>query len=268
VRITYRHKDNKVYWTKRWNDIVADFAMTNSAVYPLKYALETVGQDKTKKILEAGCGAGRILRYFSEKEYDIVGMDFTESAIFKLKKTDPTLKVEVGDITDLEYADECFSYILAFGLYHNLELESLKKAVLETNRVLLPGGKVCASFRADNIQTLLTDWLTGHRSRNIGIDIKPDKFHKLNLKKNEFRRLFEENGFVVEKMYPVENMPILYKFKFFRSKNHKIFNENIARKEGYLLSRFGNILQGVLMKIFPDEFCNIFVLIAQKNEQA
>ena len=37
-------------------------------------------------ILEAGCGAGRILRYFHDLGYDITGFDFIEVAVEKLKE--------------------------------------------------------------------------------------------------------------------------------------------------------------------------------------
>jgi hypothetical protein len=66
-------------------------------------------------------------------------------------------------------------------------------------------------------------------------------------------------------VYPVENMPILYKFAFFRAREHKVFDENKARKEGYRLSWLGQRLQNFLMRIAPDQFCNIYVLIARRT---
>ena len=158
MRITYRDHNVKDYWASRWGDIPADQPMENSQVYPLKYAEQTV-KDRQGKILEAGCGAGRILRYYHNQGLDITGMDFIEVAIEKLKEIDSTLKVEVGDITALRFGSKSFIYILAFGLYHNLE-HGLDQAIEETYRILEDGGSVCASFRADNIQTKLTDWLT------------------------------------------------------------------------------------------------------------
>ena len=111
--------------------------MTNSAVYPLKYALQTVIANDGP-ILEAGCGAGRILRYYHERGYDITGIDFIEVAIEKLREADPTLKVETGDITKLRFPDGTFRYLLAFGLYHNL-VHDLDKAIDESWRVLSGG---------------------------------------------------------------------------------------------------------------------------------
>lgn len=260
MRITYRNHSVKEYWTSRWDDIPADGPMENIEVYPLKYAEQTV-IDRKGNILEAGCGAGRILRYYHDLGMDIVGIDFISVAIEKLSETDPTLKVEVGDITDLRFENGTFNYVLAFGLYHNLE-RGLGKSIEETYRVLVHGGAVCASFRADNVQTRLTDWLSERRTKQS----KDHKsFHKMNLTRTEFKQAFERVGSVVDSIVPVENMPLLYKFSFFRAPTHKIFNENLARTEGYRLSWLGQSLQDILMFSFPMQFCNIFVLKAHKK---
>ena len=87
----------------------------------------------------------------------------------------------------------------------------------------------------------------------------------MNLTKKEFTNLFTKVGFNIEFIEPVENMPILYKFSFFRHKSHKKFNENLARKEGYKLSWYGLIIQKILMILMPYQFCNIYVLIARKS---
>ena len=262
MRVTYRRANNEDYWTSRWAVIPPDNPMENRDVYPLKYAEMTV-EAKDGPILEAGCGAGRILRFYHQNGYDIVGIDFIKLAVDKLRQVDPTLKVEVADIRKLHFGDKAFKYVLAFGLYHNLE-DGLEDAVRETYRVLRKGGRVCASFRADNIQTRLTDWLAERRERKSSRIGETRAFHKMNLTRREYESLFVDAGFTVEAVYPVENMPILYKFAAFRSLEHKVFDEHKARKEGYRLSWFGQFLQDGLMKLLPDQFCNIYVLIAQK----
>ena len=198
MRITYRYKDNKAYWTKRWSDVPADKPMENQNVYPRKYAELTI-RDNDGPILEAGCGNGRILRFYHNQGYEIIGFDFIEVAINKLKEIDPTLCVEVGDITKLRFENDSFKYLLAFGLYHNLE-NGLEDAISESHRILKNNGKVCASFRADNIQTRLTDWLTNRRSES-SVNDEPPVFHKMNLTRNEFSSLFKNNGFEIECIY-------------------------------------------------------------------
>ena len=262
MRVTYRSENVKEYWAARWGDIPADVPMDNAHVYPLKYSEMTV-RGKDGRILEAGCGAGRILRYYHQHGYDIVGMDYIDVAINKLKAIDSTLQAEIGDITALHYADQSFKYVLAFGLYHNLE-HDLDKAVSETYRVLENGGAVCASFRADNIQTRVTDWLAERKSKKAGKATNQNAFHKMNLSKGEFAHMFIRAGFKIEFIGPVENMPFLYKFKAFRARSHKRFDENRARAEGYRLSWLGRTLQNLMMRMMPDQFCNIYVLIARK----
>ncbi|MDG1144060.1 MAG: methyltransferase domain-containing protein, partial [Burkholderiales bacterium] len=169
---------------------------------------------------------------------------------------------EVGNIMRLNFPDSYFDTVLAFGLYHNIE-HGLEKAILETMRIVKPGGLICASFRADNIQTRVTDWLTERKIRRSGTN-KSRVFHKLNLNANELRTLFEDAGLVVESLNAVENMPFLFKFRFFRDTTQKTFNENQARSEGYRLSVFGCWLQKSLMRYFPTRFCNIYVITARR----
>lgn len=262
MRITYRSQNNKEYWSKRWADIPIDKPMENIDAYPLKYS-EKIISSKEGKILEAGCGAGRLLRYYHDRGYDIIGMDFIEGVIKKLKDFDSSLQVEVGDITALKFPDATFKYILAFGLYHNLE-NGLQKAMQETYRVMLPGGKLCASFRADNFQTRLSDFIEKWRGKSFFENKKNLEFHKINLKRSECLDLFQTAGFVVENVFTAENMPLLYKFSFFRHSTHRIFDENKARKEGYRLSGLGKLITQFIMKFFPDQFCNIYVITAVK----
>ena len=262
MRITYRSKNVRDYWADRWENIPADSPMSNADVYPLKYSELTI-KEKEGRILEAGCGAGRILRYYHDRGYQIVGMDYVDVAISKLKTIDPTLQAETGNITDLHYADHSFRYVLAFGLYHNLE-NDVDKALSETFRILEKGGAVCASFRADNIQTRITDWLEERKSKKIDQEANHKEFHKMNLSKVEFEKLFIRAGFLIEFSGPVENMPFLYKFAAFRDAAHKRFDENKARSEGYRLSWLGLHLQNLLMRLMSAQFCNIYVLIARK----
>ncbi len=262
MRITLRYKNVKEYWLERWDQIKSDEAMKNEDVYPLKYAELTI-KDKKGKILEAGCGAGRILRYYHNLGYEIIGIDYIETAIKKLKDSDPSLNISVGDITNLKFSENSFRYILAFGLYHNLEKE-LSKSISETKRVLEKDGFICASFRADNIQTRIVDWLALRKDNNYSINL-PKEFHKMNLTKKEFIALFENEGFKITYFGSVVNMPIFYKFKIFRHSSQKIFNEAKGREFGYKLSFLGTLLHKVLISLFENQFCNLYVLIAQKN---
>jgi ubiquinone/menaquinone biosynthesis C-methylase UbiE len=184
-----------------------------------------------------------------------------EEAIKKLLASDSTLNVQVGNILDLQFVDQSFDVVLAYGLYHNLE-SKLDEAIKETARVLKKGGRLCASFRIDNICNLINDKMH-ERNSNSSNGLK--KFHKLNLTKKEYISLLENNGFEVQSIEFVTNMPLLYKFKFFRKNSHKQFDESLGRKEGYLLNPIGNIVQTILKKISIEHYSNVMVAIANKK---
>ena len=107
MRRTFRNTNVRDYWEKRWNNIKSDDEMANANVYPLKYSQQII-KDPNAKILEAGCGAGRILRYYHNKGYNIMGIDYIDSAIKKLQATDNTLNVRQEDITNLSFSDSQF----------------------------------------------------------------------------------------------------------------------------------------------------------------
>lgn len=260
MRVTYRTQDTHTYWTNRWDAITPDNEMTNPAAYPLKYSNIAIKANRGY-VLEAGCGGGRLLRYYHNRGYEIIGIDFVPNVIKQLKQVDASLKVAVADINNLSFHDSMFDCVLAFGVFHNLE-DNLMHAIEEARRIMKPGAVICASFRADNINNRLTDWLW--RRRYEGDKSNFDIFHKINLTESEVISLFDSCGFHVERILPVENMPLLYRAPIFREKKHKAFNENIGRSEGYRLSGVGRVIQDFLMWLCPTCFCSLFVLFARK----
>lgn len=258
MRITYRnHGGSGAYWEKRWSQIPADDGQLNLNLYPGKYA-ERVMKDADGEVLEAGCGAGRVLLYYHKRGYQIFGIDFIETAISKIKALDSTVQARQADITQLPFEDARFAGVLAFGLYHSLE-KDVEVALAETRRVVERGGLLCASVRMDNIQNRANDFLADRKSG--GSDAK--SFHKANYTRREFSDMLRSAGFEVERIEYVENMPLLYKFRLFRHRTHKDFNEHLSRGEGYLLSLPGRIIQNALLKFFPASFCNIMVATAR-----
>ena len=260
MRETYRFEDNKTYWEKRWNNIDADEIMKNTKSYPLKYTLEAISMnDSRQKILEAGCGAGRILSYLYDKNFNVVGIEFIQSAVEKIKKKYSNIQVYTMDILKTSFTDNEFDTILAFGLYHNFQLHDFKKSLIETKRILKDNGILCFSFRADNIQNFILDKIKNKKSNQV------KKFHKLNLKSSEIVKILEENNFNILKNSFVVNMPLLFHFKIFRSIHQKNFNEHIGRKDGYTLNFFGKVLNNFLLLFFKEQYCNIHVFFCKKK---
>lgn len=258
MRLTYRtHGGSKAYWQQHWSQIPADDGALNLDRYPGRYA-EAVMRAVDGPVLEAGCGAGRVLLHYRRAGRQIVGMDFIEVAVRKIRHASAEVPLSVADVTGLPFADASFAGVLAFGLYHSLE-HGVERAFAETRRIMRPGGLLCASMRADNLQNRIVDWLadaaapTGDERR----------FHKANYSCREFADMLTAAGFMLEHMEYVENMPFLYKFPLFRHPDHRRFDEHRARGEGYRLSALGEALQGALIGLAPASFCNINVATAR-----
>ena len=258
MRETYRSDDNKTYWTKRWENIGADEKMENKDSYPLKYTLEAIShKDNNQKILEAGCGAGRIVSYLHDNNFKVVGIEFIRSAIEKIKLKFPKLNVHTMDILNTKFENNEFDTILAFGLYHNFQIDMFEKALDETKRILKDDGLLCFSFRSDNIQNYILDKIKDNEKSK-------KHFHKLNLKKNEISKILARKNFRIIKSYYVLNMPLLFHFKIFRSSEQKNFNEHLGRKKGYSLNFIGKIFNKILILFFKKHYCNIHVIYCKK----
>lgn len=142
------------------------------------------------------------------------------------------------------------------------------EAMQETVRVLKSGGRLCASFKADNIPNRVNDWYANFKAKNYEDNAGKKavrEFHEINLTETEFCGLMTRHGLRMESLSYVENMPFLYKFKLFRHAKHKDFDESKGRREGYLLSPLGRWIQTRLMRHMPSDYCNIYVAIAFKD---
>ena len=257
MRDTFRFKNNYDYWYDRWYNIDVDESMVNSNIYPLKNAISLIGNDRKEEILEAGCGNGRLLRYFHEKKFKITGIDFIKISIEKILKADNTISAFHASIFDTPFKNERFKYVLAFGLYHNFQNNTLN-ALNETNRIMMKNGLICASFRADNFQNRVIDILYNFNYRG---DKSNQYFHKRNFSKKDLIRIFEKSKFSIIKIEPTVNVSFLFKLKYFRG---KVFDEINGRKSGYKLSLLGKVFHKAFMN-FPNQYCNLYVVYAKKN---
>jgi len=257
MRKTYRaHGGNRAYWQGRWARIEADDGRLNPARYPGRQA-EAVLSRARGRVLEAGCGAGRVLLHYHGQGREIVGMDFVAGALAKVRGLSPGPPLVAADVSHMPFADASFGAVLAFGLYHNLEA-GMAAALAETRRVMAAGGLLCASVRADSLENRLIDWWEGRKLEN-GERV----FHKANYTRRELVAALAAAGFTVEAVAYEANMPFLYRFAGFRHPSQRRFDERRARAEGYRLSGLGAALQRALSSLFPAAFCSLLVVTAR-----
>ena len=103
-----------------------------------QYFTGILGDLSGKKVLDIGCGSGRITRKLLDKGADLVAADISEEMLKRLKKKFRNLTTIKADIEDLPFEDNSFDVVVAtFVIVH---LKDLQKAFDEVYRVLKPGG--------------------------------------------------------------------------------------------------------------------------------
>lgn len=105
---------------------------------------------KEGKIVDAGCGFGKWVMYLHRRGYDIRGIDNNELAVSKLKEFDPLIRVELGDILNMNCADGSFDAYISMGVIEHFE-EGPQTALREAYRVLKSGGLVFVSVPTMNV---------------------------------------------------------------------------------------------------------------------
>lgn len=100
------------------------------------------------RILEAGCGVGRNLRFFLRTGYDVCGVDADASAIDTVRRTASSLapslppsNFRVEPIESMSFPDAHFDVVLSIAALHFArDAGHFEAQMLEMWRVLKPGG--------------------------------------------------------------------------------------------------------------------------------
>lgn len=127
--------------TSAYNEIAEPFSHSRHTIWPeLLPILEYVKAGD--KILDIGCGNGRILKLFSEKKVDYTGLDPSLKLIQLARQLHPDQGAFMtGSVEKLPFGDASFDHILMIAVFHHIPDRAFRQRVLlEIKRVLKPGG--------------------------------------------------------------------------------------------------------------------------------
>ena len=108
--------------------------------------------DHRRRVLDAGCGAGRNLRFLLAHDYDCHGIDRDSSAIAQLRREaqslgrgDADARFVVGEVESLPWSDQAFDAVISSAVLHFADDQRRFALMLaEMWRVLAPGGLLFA----------------------------------------------------------------------------------------------------------------------------
>lgn len=111
-----------------------------------KPALDTLLGDSVRKdtrVLELGCGSGKVIDYLCEKgvsEANVTGIDSSSELIGIAQKNHPQADFVVQDISLMDAHEGIYDLILAVRVFEYLSLETLQTVLQKCNTSLKPDG--------------------------------------------------------------------------------------------------------------------------------
>ncbi len=112
------------------------------------------------RILDVGCGKAFLLYEFTRvvPGIDIAGLDISEYGIENAKQ-EARPHLRLGNATNLPWPDDTFDFVYSINTFHNLEVDDLKAAVQEMERVGRGRKWLCLeSYRNEREKANLLYW--------------------------------------------------------------------------------------------------------------
>ncbi len=90
---------------------------------------------KGSRILEIGCGHGRIMRYLAEKGFDVTGMDITLAGLpgYKTGEVDPMF--HEAPVWGMPFKDDQFDFTFSTDVLEHLPRGTVEQSIQEIYRV-------------------------------------------------------------------------------------------------------------------------------------
>ncbi|MBI5766138.1 class I SAM-dependent methyltransferase [Candidatus Falkowbacteria bacterium] len=232
-----QHVVNRILHQTRetYNRIASDFSDTRSKWWPgfgnfAKYA------KPGDKVLDLGCGNGRMATIFAEANISYLGFD-NSLALIKIArdrfKEIAGVRFEMGDIINLELKEKDFNLVFLIAVLHHLPTKELRLKVLkDIYNLMAQGGRLViynwnlwSLGRRGNYWRYLFDFADKIKLGVWGLkdafvpwklrgDWQPRYVHSFF--KGELKKLLQQAGFAIEDIY-YESRGM--KSNFFRGRN-------------------------------------------------
>ncbi|VXA94121.1 Methyltransferase type 11 [Flavobacterium sp. 9AF] len=139
-----------------------------------KFLKESILKNKYKKILDLGCGTGRLLDFAS------FGADISSEMLTKAREKFPSKELQLGSVTAIPYKEESLDVIYSFHVIMHLDKQITKDFLKESHSKLKDKGILIFDFPS--------------KTRRLLVNYQPNSWHGANhFTIKEIKELIESN---------------------------------------------------------------------------
>ena len=134
-----------------------------------KYIDEMIGDETNLDIIDIGAGTGRYSVRLAEMGHKVTAVELVNKNVSQIKLKSDKVVAKQGNALNLKFKDESFDVALLFGpTYHLFSHEDKLKSILETKRVLRPGGKILIMYLTNEYAVITYAIKEGNLQKVLG----------------------------------------------------------------------------------------------------
>ena len=154
IKKVYRlRKEKRIYWSLFRPEVhFLDFELQRKYMQAFKLCGVTQENVSTKKLLDAGCGSGKWLRWFQDLGFrQLFGVDILDQEINESRQLNPGINFHNASISALPFEDNYFDFIILSEVFSSiLDKRLIEDSARELFRIIAYGGGI---FFNDNTNT-------------------------------------------------------------------------------------------------------------------
>lgn len=125
------------------------------------------------RILDAGCGAGRLLPLLASRGAQVDGIDISCDMVRRAREDHPAHPVVVAELTALPHDAGALDAVVSWYSTIHIPDDELACALVEIRRVLQPGGHVLLAFQTGDAPRTV-----GHGFAAFGHQVSITRWHR------------------------------------------------------------------------------------------